>query len=349
MTTRLALATIASPQPMGQQVYERELARRVPAALGPQWSVNEIVVRSLRSPLPGTVRLPARVLTGASTGVRQAVGRFVYRGQDIVHRLDLRLPPAPAPEVLTVHDLAPLRFPDEGELPNDASSSAQRAAAVVCPSQFSADEVASQLGVAAPVVLHGGVDERFFGAAPLDEDTLATLGISPPFVLHAGGCTQRKNLSGLAGAWPLVRSSRPDVTLVLAGPADRRRDRLFAPLPGTVQVGRVDDATLVGLMAAAAVIVVPSTYEGFGLPALEGMAVGVPVVAADRGSLPEVCGGIAFLVEPDAHGLAGGLEAALAGGADTPAMIERGKRRARSLSWEACAAAHAELWRSLRP
>jgi glycosyltransferase involved in cell wall biosynthesis len=286
------------------------------------------------------------VLADAPTRLRQAVGRLIYRGQDVVHRLDLRLPPAPAPEVLTVLDLAPLRFPDEGGLPRDAASSARRAAVVVCPSQFSADEVASQFGISAPVVLHGGVDERFFDAAPLDEEVLAALGIRPPFVFHAGGCTERKNLSGLAGAWPLVRSSRPDATLVLAGPEDPRRDRLFAPLPGTVRVGRVDDATLIGLMAAAAVIVVPSTYEGFGLPALEGMAVGVPVVAASRSSLPEVCGDVALLVEPDADGLAGGLETALAGDAGTPAMIERGRQRARSMSWEACAAAHAELWRS---
>ena len=172
------------------------------------------------------------------------------------------------------------------------------------------------------------------------------MGIRSPFVLHAGGCTERKNLAGLAEAWPLVRSARPDAMLVLVGPQDERRDRLFAPLAGTVRLGRVDDPTVQGLMAAAAAVVVPSTYEGFGLPALEAMAAGVPVVAAARSSLPEVCADAAYLVEPDGPGLAEGLVGALAGGPDTESMIGRGRRRAGMFTWEASAAAHAEVWRS---
>ncbi len=175
---------------------------------------------------------------------------------------------------------------------------------------------------------------------------LAALGIRQPFVLHAGGCTQRKNLAGLAAAWPLVRAARPDAQLVLAGPPDERRDRLFGPLEGTVRTGRLDDSAVPGVMAAAAAVVVPSTYEGFGLPALEAMAAGVPVVAAERSALPEVCGDAAYLVEPDGPGLAEGLVAALEGGPDAVAMVEQGRARATTFTWEASAAAHAALWRS---
>jgi glycosyltransferase involved in cell wall biosynthesis len=346
VTTRLALATLAVGMPMGQQVYERELARQAPGELGPGWEVDEVVVKSLRSPLPGTVRVPSRLLISASPAVRRAAGRVLYRRRDLVHRLDLRLPPAPRPEVLTIHDVVPWRFPDEGQPPTDAASSARRAAVVICPSQFSADEVASQLGVAEPVAIHNGVDRRFFAAAPLAEEALEAMGIRPPFVLHAGGCSQRKNLAGLAAAWPRVRSARPDASLVLMGPPDERRDRLFAALPGALRIGRVDDDTVTGVMAAAAVVVVPSTYEGFGLPALEAMAVGVPVVAAARSSLPEVCGDAAYLVEPDGSGLAEGLAAALGGGSETVTRVAAGRLRAERFTWEASAAAHAALWRA---
>jgi glycosyltransferase involved in cell wall biosynthesis len=346
MTTRLAFATLSVGQPMGQQVYERELRTRAEGELGDGWSVADVTVRTLRSPLPGTVRLPSRILADASPPLRRAVGRVVYRGHDLVHRFDLRLPPAPHPEVLTIHDVVAWRFPDEGRVPSDAAASARRAVAVVCPSQFSADEVASRLGVAAPVAIHNGVDPRFFGVEPLDPTELARFGIHPPFVLHAGGCTQRKNLAGLASAWPLVRRARPDVQLVLVGPPDERRDRLFAPLEGTVRTGRLADSAVPGVMAASSVVVVPSTYEGFGLPALEAMAVGVPVVAVARSSLPEVCGDAAVLVEPNGPDLADALVATLEGGPAGAAMVERGRARAATFTWEASAAAHAALWRS---
>jgi len=113
-----------------------------------------------------------------------------------------------------------------------------------------------------------------------------------------------------------------------------------------VRTGRLEDDLAKGVMAAASVVVVPSLYEGFGLPALEGMAVGVPVVASRRSSLPEVCGDAAYLVEPDGRSLALGLEAALAGGADTDAMIGRGRRRADEFTWERSLEAHAVVWRS---
>ena len=89
--------------------------------------------------------------------------------------------------------------------------------------------------------------------------------------------------------------------LVLMGPRDIRRDRLFGPDSGASYVGWVDDDMKPGVLASASAVVVPSIYEGFGLPALEAMAVGVPVVAAARSSLPEVCGNAAYMVEPDAR------------------------------------------------
>ena len=347
MTHRLALAMVAAGEPMGQQIYERELARRAQDELGSGWQVDRVEVTSLRSPLKGSVRLPSYLMIGAPPALRRATGRVIYRGHDIVHRLDLRLPPAPGPEVLTVHDIIPWRFFDEhNHMPSDAEATIRRAAVVVCPSEFSAGEVASQFGVSQPVAIPNGVNQTFFDAKPADQARLDDLGIRPPFILHAGGCTERKNLAGLAVAWELLRKARPDTMLVLIGPPDIRRDRLFSSLPGTVPLGYVDDETVRGVMAASSTVVVPSLYEGFGLPALEAMAVGVPVVAARRSSLPEVCGDAAYLVEPDGPALAEGLVAALDCDSETDAMIERGRIRAKQFTWEANVAAHAELWRS---
>jgi glycosyltransferase involved in cell wall biosynthesis len=99
-----------------------------------------------------------------------------------------------------------------------------------------------------------------------------------------------------------------------------------------------------GLLGTASVAVVPSLYEGFGLPALEGMAAGVPVVAARRAALPEVCGDAAYLVEPDGPGLAEGMIAALTDDRTTARQVSRGRDRAAEFTWEASAAAHAVLW-----
>lgn len=84
-----------------------------PDALGPEWQVEPIVARSLRASVPGTVRLPSALLGAASPALRRSLGHVMYRGRDLVHRLDLRLPPAPSGEFLTIHDVVPWRFVDE--------------------------------------------------------------------------------------------------------------------------------------------------------------------------------------------------------------------------------------------
>lgn len=344
---RLAIATTSVGSPMGPQVYERELTARAGAALGSDWEVLRTVVRSVRSELPGNRRLPFNHLDRAPSVARRGVGAVLYPRGAFVHRMDLSLPPAPD-ELVTVHDLVAWDFRDEAPPTPHARAEVRRARAVVCPSSFTASRVQEDFGVASPHVIPNGVDTALARAVPLGAGPRARLGLPDGrYVLHAGGASLRKNLEGLAAAWPKVRAEHPDLSLVLSGPPHPRRDRLFGPLAGAHRIGRIPDADVPGLLAGAAVVVVPSTCEGFGLPALEAMATGAAVVAAARGALPEVCGDAAVLTEPDGPSLADGILHALADSAEIGALTARARRRALDFSWDRCASAYADLWRSL--
>lgn len=344
---RLAIATIATAAPMGAQVYEAQISRGATAALaaaGDPWHVDDVVARSIRSPLAGNRRLPIAALERSGTQARRVLGRFVYPRGALVHRMGLTLPPAPR-EVVTMHDTVAWRYPDEGTPPEAAGAELRAARAVVCVSQFTADDIAERFRVQTTRVVHLGVDERFRDAPPLAPDVLEGLGIRGRYILHAGGASLRKNLPALAAAWAKMHDALPDVSLVLSGPPHPRRTELFAGLPRTVLVGRVDQELVPGLIAAASAVVVPSLDEGFGLPVLEAMAAGTPVVAAATSSLPEVAGGAALLAEPNADAIAEALVALLEGGVDGDDLIARGRARAAEFTWERCLAEHAEVWK----
>lgn len=278
--------------------------------------------------------------------MRRNIGRLVYGRDRVVHRMNLELPPAPGADVITVHDVVAWRFPDESPPVPAAIEEARRADAVICVSEFSAREAVELLGISDPHVVHNGVDDRFFDAPMLDPDARRSLGLPDAYVLHAGGASRRKNLEALAAAWPLVRRERPDLELVLAGPPHRRRTELFGGMPGIRLVGRLPDEAMPGVVASAAVVVVPSLYEGFGLPALEAMAANVPVVAARTSSLPEVVGDAGILVDPTGAGIAGGLLDATRGDADGE-LIRAARERAGGFTWERSAEEHARIWSSL--
>lgn len=278
---------------------------------------------------------------------RRRVGRWLYGRSGVVHRMSLELPPSPRCDVITLHDVVAWRFPDESRPVGAAVEEARAADAVVCVSQFTAQEAVDFLGVQNPHVVHNGVDERFYDAQALDPQMQRRLGIAGPYILHAGGAAQRKNLDALAQAWPIVQRERPGLHLVLAGPPHPRRSELFESLPQTKLLGRVPDAVVPGLVATADAVVVPSLYEGFGLPVLEAMAANVAVVAADTSSLPEIAGGAATLVPPTPAGLAEGILHATSGDREVAARVIAGRRRAAEFTWEKSAQGHAAVWRAL--
>lgn len=349
--TDLTLARTATEMIMGMQVYERAIDARAEEALThayPSAHLHRAVVRSLRAPLPGTRRLPLGLVHGMSPTVRREVGRWLYPGNGPVHRMDLTLPPSPRGDIVTVHDIAPLRFADEGALPHAARAELTRAAAVVTVSTFSAHEIAEHFGIPEPVVIPNGVDHRRFADAhPLSKAALQEMSVTGPYVMTAGGASQRKNLTGLAQAWPKVRSARPDLTLVLTGPPHPHRDALFSALNGVVRVGRVDDVLLPSLLAGCEALAIPSLYEGFGLPAIEGMAAGVPVVAMNASSLPEVLGGTGILADGTPESLAEAILWAVSDDSAIQAKVENARERSISFSWERSAAQHARVWRDV--
>jgi glycosyltransferase involved in cell wall biosynthesis len=348
---RLNIATIATDAPMGAQVYQEQVASRARAALldvgAGDWEVRRLVTRSLRASLPGNRRLPVAKVAMAPAVVRRELGRLFYGRHSVSHRMNLELPPAPRGDVITIHDVVAWRFQDESPPVPAAAEEARRAAAVICVSEFSASEAHDLLGIRDPHVVHNGVDAAFFDATPHDSTTLNQWGIERPYVLHAGGAARRKNLEALAAAWPLVRAARPDLDLVLAGPPHPRRSELFASLPGTHLVGRLPDQAVPGLVAAASAVIVPSLYEGFGLPALEAMAAGVPVVAARTSSLPEVVGNAGLLVDPTRAGIAAGIIDATSGDSDVVSLVDEGRARAAHFTWERCVSKHARVWASV--
>ena len=331
------MVRMASAAPMGQQLYESELRSAIVREFGDQWQVDDRVVLPLRAAGCRGRRLPLRLVWAAPYPLAAAIGALEYGQADLVHRMDLRAPPSGRREVLTIHDLCPLRFDDEGSLPHWAGRSARAAAAVICPSEFAASEAQDLLGVRRTHVVANGVDFDSAAAAPLTSSELGQLGLGGPLVVHAGGATVRKNLELLATAWPAVLAEHPDACLALCGPPHIRRDELLRGLPSARYLGYRPRQFVASLIRAAAVVAVPSGYEGFGLPALEAMAAGVVVVAAACGALPEVCGDAALLVPPKPAEFAAAIGAAIVGVDAVASLRAAGRARAGLFSWERAA------------
>jgi glycosyltransferase involved in cell wall biosynthesis len=295
-----------------------------------------------------TARPPARILW------EQAVAPvdIVRRGIDVLHCPAYVGPIASRVRtVVTIHDLSFYRFPhlfnrfNRVYLGVMTRLSARRATRVIAVSHATARDVVELLGIPAArvAVVHNGVDQRF---QPLPESEIAAFraarGLPDRFILHLGTLEPRKNLTTLIRAFArLKREQRIPHKLVLAGGRGWLYDDLFRQVE---QLDLKNDVLFPGYVAlseqplwynAAAVFAYPSLYEGFGLPPLEALACGVPVVTSNTSSLPEVVGNAGVLVPPtDDAALANAILSVLEERDDRAASIERALHQASQFSWD---------------
>jgi glycosyltransferase involved in cell wall biosynthesis len=243
--------------------------------------------------------------------------------------------------------MAWLHFEDEGTVAPYLEAQARAASCVTTVSEFSADEIRRTWQVRDVRVIYNGVDAAVARVAAASSQDLARLGVRGPFFLVTGGATRRKNLALLAEVWKQVHAVLPDHQLVLCGPRDHRRSLLFGALPRVVILNFLERSELLSVLAAAEALLLPSTYEGFGLPALEAMALGTPVIATPLGALPEITGRAAILVPPDPNKWASALAGAASDSTLLAELGQAGRLRAAAFSWDAAAAEYLALYREV--
>jgi glycosyltransferase involved in cell wall biosynthesis len=270
------------------------------------------------------------------------------------------------PYVVTIHDCIHLRFPQY--LPNRAASlyaktvmtvAARRAKRVLTVSNASKEDILSYLGVPASKVevIYNALDERL-ETPPSPDDVVRVrerFQLTSPFILYTGNIKPHKNLDRLIEAYSLLRPRGFEhVKLLIIGdeiskyPNLRRLVHRFQLHKHVRFLGFVPDETLAVLYRLAAVFVFPSLYEGFGLPPLEAMAAGTPVITSNVSSLPEVVGDAALLIDPmDPGAIADAMARVLGDEALRASLVCRGHERVKAFSWKRSVARIREVYAEL--
>lgn len=278
----------------------------------------------------------------------------------LIHLQYLAPPFLPCPFVTAIHDVVwramPETFPRLHRIVMNAQMprTARRAARIICGTQSAARDIKKFLPVRAGkiAVTPYSIDPRY--DTPVTQEQIQdvrqkyALGAAP-FVLSVGVLQPRKNLPRLIEAFERCLQSHPDWPhqLVIAGKKGwgQEQSAIRNPQSRITTTGYVEDEDLPALYAGAACFAYPSLYEGFGLPILEAMACGAPVLTSNSGAMSEVAGDAAQLVDPlSVESIAGGLEQVLGSSAESQRLQEQGKARAAQFSAEQQARATLEVY-----
>jgi glycosyltransferase involved in cell wall biosynthesis len=322
---------------------------------------------SVRGAVPGPVprrtrpaprRAPARLLRRTWARWSWPPAELLTGRVAVFHGTNFVVPPlARAAGVVTVHDLAYLRYPET--VTGDAAAYADlvpaalgRGASVVAVSRAMADEIAVEYDVDREriTVAHHGVDPAWGRAVPPAQGVRERLGLPEDYLLFMGNLEPRKNLGTLLRAHRAARSEDRSVPrLVLVGPAGWG-DRWQGDTPDprdVVLAGYLEDDDLRSVVAGAAAVCMPSHYEGFGLPVLEALAAGRPVLASDIPAHREVAQGHAVLLPTlDVDAWSAALSEVAAGRYDDPQGVSSRRAHAAGFTWRASATAHVRAYRN---
>jgi glycosyltransferase involved in cell wall biosynthesis len=330
------------PGGSGVQTYERELLKELPHALNAD--LRAVVQKDSVGELGPGIRPLVRT---NSSGARRALAGLRSPGEcDLFHGLDVDIPYRPGcATVSTVHDLSVFDVPWATSRHRGwgerilVASAMKRADAIVSVSQFTAERVKALFGRECAVIGEAPSDDMYRPGESEVHRVRVAYSLPERFVLHVGTVEPRKNLGVLAEACKLANAP-----LVLAGKTTKAA-RLVS---GTTMIGHIPRELLRGLYGAATLVAFSSSYEGFGLPAVEAMACGAPVVASRIPPLEETIGEDGVLVAPgDTCGWAAAIAELMSNRTLREDLASRGPGHVAGLSWKDVAARTANVYRSL--
>ena len=355
MKVALHAGQLLQPVPGGIGRYARAMMRHLPAA---GVDLTAFAAGARPSGLPATV--PYVDLGWPRGSLRYEAWHRLGRPRlkikaDVVHAPSLAIPPVrDRPFVVTVHDIAFVRLPRATTRRGVAfhhrglQLAREHAQLVIAPSLFTRDELllegfeAEKLRIA-PL----GCDPPDPIPDPIVDKLVELVGVRAPYVLSVGTVEPRKDLGVAVDAVSRLRTTR-DLTLVIVGPPGWG-DVGGLDRPGVRRLGPVRWEILDSLYRRARACVLPSTYEGFGLPAAEALARGCPVVASGGGAMAEIVGDAGILCPAgDVEAFSGALGRILDDDALRDDLARRGPLRASLFSWSSSAAHHAAVYREAR-